>query len=135
MKKFATILFVMALPLIGWAQEAADAANGPKISFEEKEYQFGDIHQGDKVTHTFTFKNDGTAPLILSNVLVTCGCTATDWPKDPIMPGKEGEIEVTFNSANKMGAQNKTITILSNSAAGQVQVRMMGNVLPPQDNQ
>ncbi|HAA17908.1 MAG TPA: DUF1573 domain-containing protein, partial [Cytophagales bacterium] len=74
----------------------------------------------------------GNAPLILSNVLVTCGCTATDWPKEAIPPGKDGEIKVTFNSTGKMGMQSKPVTVLSNSSQGQVQVKLMGNVLPPE---
>ena len=129
MKKLATLLMVMALPVLGWAQQT-EAAAGPQITFEEKEHQFGDIHQGDVVEFTFTFKNTGNAPLILSNVLVSCGCTATEWPKDPIMPGTESEIKVSFNSTGKMGMQNKAVTILSNSAQGQVQVKLLGNVLP-----
>ncbi|MEL6537479.1 MAG: DUF1573 domain-containing protein [Bacteroidota bacterium] len=128
MKKYAFLLMVMALPAMGWAQEASA---GAAIEFEEKEFNFGDITQGDKVEHTFTFTNTGNAPLILSNVLVTCGCTATDWPKAAIMPGTEGEIKVTFNSTGKMGMQSKPVTVLSNSSQGQVQVKLMGNVLPP----
>lgn len=131
MKKYVAILFLMALPVLTWAQEAS--SEGPHITIEEKEFEFGDINQGDKVDHTFVIKNSGTAPLILSNVLVTCGCTATDWPKDPIMPGKEAEIAVTFNSAGKLGMQSKAITILSNSKQGQVQVKLMGNVLPAEE--
>ncbi|HAA12817.1 MAG TPA: DUF1573 domain-containing protein [Cytophagales bacterium] len=129
MKKYAFLLMVMALPVMGMAQEAA---TGAAIEFKEKEFNFGDIHQGDKVEHTFTFTNTGNAPLILSNVLVTCGCTATDWPKEAIPPGKDGEIKVTFNSTGKMGMQSKPVTVLSNSSQGQVQVKLMGNVLPPE---
>ena len=53
----------------------------PQITFAEDSKDFGDIVQGDKVSHVFEFENTGTEPLILSNVLTTCGCTATAWPR------------------------------------------------------
>jgi len=103
---------------------------GPSITFEESSFDFGDIHQGDKVMHVFNFENTGDAPLIISNVQTTCGCTATDWPRDPVAPGESASITVNFNSAGKMGRQNKIITIVSNSTAAVNQVKIVTNVLP-----
>lgn len=104
--------------------------NGPKITFKEAEYNFGEIQQGEKVEHVFTFENSGTEPLILSNVKTTCGCTATDWPRDPIAPGSKGEIKVKFNSAGKMSRQNKVVTVISNAVNSQEKVKLVGNVVP-----
>ena len=101
-----------------------------KIEFSEKSKDFGDIYQGDKVTHVFKFKNTGTEPLLLSNVITSCGCTATEWPREPIAPGAEGSINATFNSAGKMGKQNKVITVVSNSSEGSARVSIISNVLP-----
>ena len=129
LKKLSPILLlIFGLVFIANAQTAP--AEGPKaeIVFEQTLHNFGDIHQGDVVTYVFKFKNTGKAPLVLSNVLVTCGCTAPEWPKEPILPGKKGEIKVSFNSAGKMGAQNKVITVQSN--APQTTVTIVANVLP-----
>lgn len=104
---------------------------GPRITFEESEYNFGDIHQGEKVEHIFTFENTGTEPLILSNVNVTCGCTATDWPRTPVVPGDTAQLKVTFNSTGKMGSQTKVVTVISNAVNSQERIRMVGNILPP----
>lgn len=127
-------VFVLGLLMVAsvsvFAQNADDKAAGPEITFAEASYDFGDIKQGDKVEHTFTFKNTGTEPLILSNVLTTCGCTASDWPRDPIAPGKEGSITVRFNSAGKMGRQNKVVTIVSNATNSQERIRIITNILP-----
>lgn len=101
-----------------------------KIEFADKSKDFGDIFQGDKVSHVFKFKNTGTEPLVLSNVITSCGCTATQWPKEPIAPGAEAEINATFNSAGKMGKQNKVITVVSNSSEGSARVSIISNVLP-----
>ncbi|KXX67878.1 DUF1573 domain-containing protein [Flammeovirga sp. SJP92] len=111
MKKIILALF---LGLIGIVASAQDTT-GPVLTFEEKTYEFGDIHQGDVVEHTFKFSNTGDAPLVITNVTTTCGCTAPNWPKEPIQPGDNGEILVKFNSRGKRGVQNKPITVYSNA--------------------
>ncbi len=131
MKKLALSLLMMLFVVAAYAQQQkAAAVNGPQITFEETEFNFGDIKQGEKVEHIFAFKNTGTAPLVLSNVLTTCGCTASEWPKEPVAPGKTAQIKVTFNSAGKMGVQNKVVTIVSNAVNAQEQVKMVGNIVP-----
>ena len=132
MNKLLFTFFALLFSVAVMAQSATEKApqNGPKITFKETEYNFGDIQQGEKVEHVFTFENTGTQPLVLSNVMTTCGCTATDWPRDPIAPGKSADIKVVFNSAGKMGRQNKVVTIVSNAVNSQEKVTMVGNVLP-----
>jgi hypothetical protein len=112
------------------AQTPEGPKSGPIITFTENSFDFGDIIQGDTVKHIFKFKNTGTAPLILSEVITTCGCTAPKWTNKPILPGKEGQIDITYNSAGKEGLQNKVITVLSNSVNTPVRVSIRVNVLP-----
>ncbi|WP_345370651.1 DUF1573 domain-containing protein [Algivirga pacifica] len=127
------VLLLVALPLLlivnAFGQEAK--VDGPKITFEETKHEFGDITQGDVVTHVFKFKNEGTAPLQLNNVRTTCGCTAPQWPKEAIMPGETSEIKVVFNSRGKRGLQNKVITIYSNAVNNTETVKIVTNVLMP----
>lgn len=131
MKKIALSLLMMLLVVAAYAQDQETAqVTGPQITFEESEYNFGDIKQGEEVEHVFTFKNTGKVPLVLSNVRTTCGCTASEWTKQPVAPGKTGQVKVTFNSAGKMGVQNKAITVISNAINAQVQIKMVGNVVP-----
>ncbi|OFY69432.1 MAG: hypothetical protein A3G23_00745 [Bacteroidetes bacterium RIFCSPLOWO2_12_FULL_37_12] len=103
---------------------------GPKIQFLETSKDFGNITQGEKVSYDFTFRNTGTEPLVLSNVQTTCGCTATNWPREPIAPGEMKKIAATFNSAGKSGKQDKVITITSNANDGVMKVHIICNVLP-----
>lgn len=125
------ILISLLVTQMAWAQEGGVLLKvGPYIEFADAEHDFGDISQGDKVEHTFAFKNSGTEPLILSNVLVTCGCTATDWPNQPIMPGENKELTVSFDSTGKVGRQNKVITIVSNATNSQERVKIVTNILP-----
>lgn len=87
----------------------------PSFAFNESTFDFGTINEGDVVDHTFTFTNTGEAPLIISSATASCGCTVPQWPKEPIPVGGTGEIKVQFNSRNKPGIQNKTISITANT--------------------
>lgn len=103
---------------------------GAVISWEKTSFDFGDIVQGEKVMHSFKFVNTGTEPLIITNIEVTCGCTIPKgWPRDPILPGGKGEIEVQFNSSGKFGKQNKVVTMVSNATLGNSQITFSANIL------
>jgi uncharacterized protein (DUF58 family) len=124
MKKLVLLLFVTLFASVLYAQ-----TSGPVLAFKEKEVNFGNIVQGAKVEHTFAFENKGNAPLIISNVAVTCGCTATSWPKEPIAPGQTSQIKISFNSAGKMGAQNSVVRIYSNATEPIEKVTLISNVV------
>lgn len=111
MRNLLTILLLATcLPVVG------QVPAGPMISWEKAKFDFGDIVQGDKVEHTFKFRNAGTEALVITNVQVTCGCTIPKgWGRDPIPPGEKGEITIGFNSAGKYGKQEKVVTIVSNA--------------------
>lgn len=111
MKRLFLIL-VMSCAVVA----ASAQGKGAVISWESGTHDFGEIAQGDKVEHTFRFKNAGNEPLIITNVQVTCGCTTPKgWARDPIQPGKSGELTIAFNTAGKFGKQNKVVTIVSNA--------------------
>ena len=88
--------------------------NLPDIKFDEEEFDFGKIIQGEKVSHSFYFRNTGKKNLIISSASGSCGCTVPEWPKEPVLPGESGKIDVVFSSDGKSGYQEKTITIVSN---------------------
>lgn len=135
MKK--TLLFALSLTVAAYtaqaqattpAVKAAGPVAGPAITFEEVKYDFGSVVQGGTVDHTFKFKNTGTAPLVINNIGVSCGCTTPEWTKAPVLPGKTGTIAAHFNSTGKVGMQNKVLTIESNAAAGSTTVSLVGEV-------
>lgn len=86
-----------------------------KIEYENASYEFGTVKEGTIVEHVFKFKNTGTSPVILAQVSASCGCTTPDYTKEPILPGKEGEVKVSFDSNGQVGAQQKIVTISSNA--------------------
>lgn len=87
----------------------------PQFKFKENSWDFGTIMDGEKVEHTFKFKNVGQSDIVISSCKASCGCTIPEWPKEPIAPGAEGTIKVIFNSAGKSGNVSKDITILANT--------------------
>lgn len=107
---------------------AAPSANAPVMSFEQTEYDFGTVKQGEVVNHTFEFTNTGSTPLIIENASATCGCTVPDWTREPVAPGEKGQIAVQFNTAGKMGQQNPTVTVRANTQPDIVKVSMKGDV-------
>jgi hypothetical protein len=113
------------------APAAATPPANVEITFEAEEFNFGTIKQGESVTHEFTFTNTGKENLILTNAQGSCGCTVPVWPKEPIGKGQKGSIKVTFNSAGKMGMQDKTVTITSNAKNSPRVLHLKGTVEMP----
>ena len=85
------------------------------MRFEDTLYNFGRVKVGDSVTHSFKFTNTGKIPLLVAKVEVTCGCTVASFSKDPVLPGKEGEILVTYNSFGKSGIEHKHLSVYANT--------------------
>lgn len=104
--------------------------NIPIVDFDKTEYDFGDLNQGDKKEIQFKFKNNGSAPLIISDVHVQCGCTAPEWPSEPVLPGESGEIKISYDSKGKEGVQRKVVTIKSN-AMELYKLKVLANVVVP----
>lgn len=102
----------------------------PVMTFEEKEFDFGTINEGDKVEHVFTFKNTGEADLVITDAKGSCGCTVPDYNKEPIKPGESSEMKVSFDSDGKPGQQQKTVTIMANTATGTELLTIKANVTP-----
>mgnify|MGYP000026475282 CR=1 FL=1 len=93
----------------------AGSTKEPAFTFKETAWDFGTITEGERVEHTFKFKNSGNADLVISSAKASCGCTIPSPPKEPIAPGEESEIKVEFNSAGKSDMVTKDITILANT--------------------
>jgi len=114
------------------AEPAVPAGPTTTMEFDATEFNFGTVSQGEMVSHTYKFKNTGNEPLILSNAKGSCGCTVPQWPREPIAPGKSGEITVEFNSKGKKGQRNQKVTITSNTDPAQSFIYLKGEVLVPE---
>ena len=126
MKKTIILIAFALISSIGFAQ------NGPKIVFSapENTIDYGKVTKTENGTRDFVFTNTGNAPLIITNVLSTCGCTVPIKPGEPVMPGKTGKITVKYNMAP--GPIRKTITVESNAVNyedGRVALKIKGEVI------
>ncbi len=106
-----------------------------KFEFEVTEHDFGTVTEGELATKVFAFKNVGDAPIVISNVKASCGCTTPEWPKEPVMPGETGQIKAVYNSKNRPGAFFKTITITSNATEPNAMLKIKGTVNSEAANQ
>ena len=93
---------------------AEELAMLPKINFTQREFKGGTLIEGEKVTYTYSFTNEGQGDLIIESVKASCGCTASA-PKDKVIKsGQSSEIVATFNSRGRVGMQRKSITVKTN---------------------
>lgn len=123
MKQLFTILFI---GLLSFSVNAQDKV--AKIEFESDTIDYGTIEKGADGIRTFKFTNTGNAPLIITKVKSSCGCTVPKKPEAPIMPGMTGEIEVKYDT-NRVMPIRKTITVTSNAKTPTVALKIKGLVV------
>ncbi len=126
---FRSILFGLFLcfAMTGFSQ----LKEKPVISFEARSHDFGSVREEvGKVSTDFVFTNTGKAPLVIQQVTASCGCTTPKWTKQPVAPGGQGKITVTYSAAGRPGIFTKTITVTNNSAENPVQLTVHGVVTP-----
>jgi len=89
--------------------------NVTSIKFDKEVYDFGECTEGDKITKKIEFTNTGKLPLVITQAYGSCGCTVPKYNKEPLAPGKKGQLEVQFDSKGKAGANTKSIIIEANT--------------------
>ena len=134
MKRLIAGLILISFPVFAAAENAAppgaaptavvigtpaapvvDVANAPRIKFAIKKWDFGKVIEGPKVKRIVHFTNTGKSPLIIEQVQTSCGCTAAEAEgRKEIPPGEDGAIRVEYNTKDRPGKANKTVTVVSN---------------------
>jgi hypothetical protein len=104
------------------------------MTFDSVKHNFGMIHQGDIVSHEFTFTNTGDEPIIITDAEVSCHCTTVDFPKQPVMKGQKGIVKVTYDSKSAIDRQERTVTIKSNASNAPVVLTFKCVVLKPKSH-
>lgn len=107
----------------------AFAQNQGEFKFTRDYNDFGVVEEGQQASHTFEFTNTGNAPIVITNVAPSCGCTTPDWTRDPIAPGGKGKITASYNSAGRPGVFNKSINVQSNASEPYKTLYIRGTVV------
>jgi len=130
MKKVLSIFAFVAIAAAAHAQSVAApvSATAPEFQFVSEVFDFGNIPQGVPAEARFEFTNVGKEPLIITDVQKTCGCTKTEWSKEPIAPGQKGWIVAEYNAASE-GAFTKAITVMSNTKTPTMKLTFKGTVV------
>jgi hypothetical protein len=126
MKKVFLLTIICFLLIVTFAQK-----QGAVISWEKTSYDFGTVKKEDGVVkYRFIFVNVGDEPLLLEKIKSTCGCTTSNYTKDPVAPKSKGFVEVVFDPANQSGEFIKKITVITNEksiVASNLEIK--GNVI------
>jgi hypothetical protein len=113
----------------------ADSSNYTTVQWLDSVQQFGKVTDGEKVLISFHFKNTGSKPLIISNVVAGCGCTVPEKPEEPIQPGQNGIIKAEFNSSGRVGKVSKNVTVTCNTATQNYTLIFEGEVTEKKQTQ
>lgn len=121
-KKFTTILFAL---IVGTMMASAQAV----IKFDKTSHNYGKFTEDKPQTCVFKFTNTGNEPLVIHQAFASCGCTVPTFTKEPIAPGKSGEIKVVYNGKGKLpGHFKKTVSVRSNATNALVRVYIEGDM-------
>ena len=101
--------------------------DNPGIVFNNTVYDFGTLNKGENADCIFYFTNSNQSPLVIVNVKASCGCTSPTWTKEPVAPGKTGQIKVKYNT-NITGIFTKTVTVYTNLDKNPVLLTIRGEV-------
>ncbi len=125
MKKLLLFSMFLAMSL-----GCAFAQKGASIKFDKTVVSLGEFPETKPVQKcSFTFKNVGDAPLVINQVIATCGCTTASYPKKPIAPGEKGAINITYNGKGKFpGYFKKTVTVRTNGTPETVRAYLEGTM-------
>lgn len=117
----------LAFTFLLWSLLAQEA----RIRVVPEEYNFGTVTQGTLVKTRFTIRNEGSKTLLVQDIKPSCNCSVTSWERREIPPGDSMAVQVSFNTAGKIGRQRKTFSILSNAANSPVFFYLIGDVQAP----
>jgi len=110
-------------------KSAEDVTETPKIEFEHTSYTFEKVISGEIVEHKYAFKNTGNKDLLILDTKSSCGCTVPEYDSEPIKPGEKSSIKVRFDTTGKKGAQDKKVTIFTNTNPNSIFLTIKGEII------
>jgi hypothetical protein len=99
------------------------------ILFDTLSHDFGTIIEGERVLCYFEYENTGEGDLVITEVETTCGCTTSDWKKEPLKPGERAHLQVAFDTHGRSGAQLKPVAVKTNATVPVVWLTIKAKVI------
>jgi hypothetical protein len=137
MKSIKISLLALALGLMSFsaitpikmiASKVETKLDASTIVWKAETIDVGQIPHGTPKAIVYEFKNTGKTAVVITNVQGSCGCTATDYTKEPILPGKSAKVTATYNAANK-GGFTKTVTVTTSAETSPKILTLKGTVI------
>ncbi len=107
--------------------QTTDTAVG-ELTFEKEIIEFGTINQNENGLRVFKFTNTGNAPVVITQVKTSCGCTVASKPEKPVLPGESAQIEVNYDT-KKIGKFSKSVTVISNAKNPNKVLKIKGEII------
>ncbi len=126
MKSIVMLVLVTSFTTLT-AQNSTDKAVGI-LTFENETIDFGTIAAKENGIRAFKFTNTGNAPVVISQVKSSCGCTVASKPEKPILPGETAQIEVSYDT-KKIGTFSKSVTVISNAKEERMVLKIKGEII------
>ncbi|MDQ6470992.1 DUF1573 domain-containing protein [Flavobacterium sp. LHD-80] len=120
--------FSAVAPVKSLVSETKETVAASTIVWKAETIDVGEIPQGTPKAIVYEFKNTGKTAVVITNVQGSCGCTATDYTKEPIQPGKTAKVTATYNAANK-GGFTKTVTVTTSAETTPKVLTLKGTVI------
>ncbi|MGB4654130.1 MAG: DUF1573 domain-containing protein [Bacteroidales bacterium] len=135
--RIITLISLLLISVVGFSQSSetvVDTTRKAVIKFENTVHNYGNIITGSDGTAEFRYKNTGNSPLIITNIVATCGCTVPQWDRAPVMPGGTGTLLIKYDT-KRLGTINKSATVNTNAKNSSVVLFLKGNVVKPSSTQ
>ncbi len=131
MKQYFLTFFLLAVSLVGVAQEEVKQKDKGEMKFENTRHNFGVFASDTAIlTYDFVFTNVGKSPIVIHQASASCGCTVPEYTLEPIMPGCRGKISVTYNGKGKqLGVFRKSIAIHNNGKQTPIRLYIEGEMI------
>lgn len=102
-----------------------------QLVFEPERFDFGTIEElGGKQSCTFRATNRSSKPVVLVDIVTTCGCTVPTFSRKPILPNQSTEIVITYDPMGRPGSFDRKLHIYGAGRERLGVVSITGNVTP-----
>ena len=125
--KRISIVFLLSFVMSGFLF----AQSKPEVKFNKNVHDYGSVKEEVEVALSeFEFTNTGKTPVVIQRVITSCGCTTPSYTREPVLPGKKGEVKVAYNTIHRPGTFRKNVRVYTNVPDTVYTLTIKGSVIP-----